>query len=112
MSKICNDCLKEHCSYEPCSEECQSSRTFLSEEELNEKYLDTLDLSDYISKSNDVKTIIDLIEKDYNDSDQLPPELEGCIFNFLCMEEVAYYLAGRYNLRVNEQVIYKYTLVR
>lgn len=112
MSKICNDCLKEHCAYEPFSEECQSSRTFLSEEELNEKYLDTLDLSGYIEKSKDVKTIIELIEKDYYDSDKLPKELDGCIFNFLCMEEVAYYLANRYGLKVNEQVVYTYTLYK
>ena len=112
MSKMCKDCLKEHCSYEPCSEECQSSRIFLSEEELNKKYLDTLDLSEYISKSNDVKTIIDLIEKDYDDSDKLPQELDGCIFNFLGIDEIAYYLAGRYGLKVNEQVVYTYTLYK
>lgn len=82
------------------------------EEELNKKYLDTLDLSGYLSKSNDVLTIIDLIEKDYDDSDDLPVELEGCIFNFLGNEDVAYYLADRYGLHVHEQVIYKYTLYK
>ena len=82
------------------------------EEELNKKYLDTLDLSRYLSKSNDVKTIIDLIEKDYDDNDNLPVELEGCIFNFFGNEDVAYYLANRYGLHVHEQVIYKYTLYK
>ena len=82
------------------------------EEKLNKKYLDTLDLSKYLSQSNDVQTIIDLIEKDYDDSDDLPVELEGCIFNFLGNEDVAYYLADRFGLYVHEQVIYKYTLYK
>ena len=82
------------------------------EEELNKKYLDSLDLSSYLSQSNDVATIIDLIEKDYDDSDVLPVELEGCIFNFLGNEDVAYYLADRYGLHVHEQIIYKYTLYK
>lgn len=80
--------------------------------ELNKKYLDTLDLSSYLSQSNDVLTIIDLIEKDYDDSDNLPVELEGCIFNYLGNEDVAYYLADRYGLHVHEQIIYKYTLYK
>ena len=82
------------------------------EKELNKKYLDSLDLSSYLSQSNDVLTIIDLIEKDYDDSDDLPVELEGCIFNFLGNEDVAYYLADRYGLHVHEQIIYKYTLYK
>lgn len=82
------------------------------EEELNKKYLDTLDLSGYLSQSNDVITIIDLIEKDYDDGEDLPIELEGCIFNFLGNEDVAYYLANRYGLHVYKQVIYKYTLYK
>ena len=82
------------------------------EEELNKKYLDSLDLSSYLSQSNDALTIIDLIEKDYDDSDDLPVELEGCIFNFLGNEDVVYYLADRYGLHVNEQVTYKYTLYK
>ena len=82
------------------------------EVELNKKYLDTLDLSSYLSQSNDVLTIIDLIEKDYDDSDDLPVELECCIFNYLGNEDVAYYLADRYGLHVHEQIIYKYTLYK
>lgn len=112
MSKMCDECLMKHCSYEPFSEACQSARAFRIEEELNKKYLDSLDLSNYISQSNDVQTIIDLIEKDYDDNENLPVELEGCIFNFLGTEDIAYYLADRYGLHVNEQIIYKYTLYK
>ena len=82
-----------------------SCEEFRAGEELNKKYLDSLDLSKYLSQSNDVQTIIDLIEKDYEDNDDLPVELEGCIFNFLGNEDVAYYLADRYGLHVNEQII-------
>ena len=112
MSKMCDECLIEYCSYEPFSEACQSIRVFRTEEELNKEYLDSLDLSSYLSQSNDVQTIIDLIEKDYDDNENLPVELEGCIFNYLSNEDVAYYLADRYDLHVNEQVIYKYTLYK
>lgn len=112
MSKMCDECSMKHCSYEPFSEACQSVRDFRTQEEFNKKYLDSLDLSNYLSQSNDVLTIINLIEKDYDDSDDLPVELEGCIFNFLGNEDVAYYLADRYKLHVHEQIIYKYTLYK
>ena len=36
-----------------------------AEEEFNKKYLDSLDLSNYLSQSNDVLTIIDLINSFY-----------------------------------------------
>lgn len=42
-------------------------------EKLNKEYLDTLDLDKYINISNDVQTIIDMIERDYDDRDFLPP---------------------------------------
>ena len=81
-------------------------------EKLNKDYLDSLDLDKYINASNDVQTIIDMIEDDYDDKDFLPPELEGCIFNHLRTEDVAYYLADRYGKHVHEQVIYQYTLYK
>ena len=81
-------------------------------EKLNKDYLDTLDLDKYINASNDVQTIIDLIERDYDDKEFLPSELEGYIFNHLGTEDIAYYLADRYGKHVNEQVIYKYTLYK
>lgn len=112
MGKMCDECLIEYCSYEPFSEACQSIRVFRTEEEFNKEYLDSLDLSSYLSQSNDVLTIIDLIEKDYDDNENLPVELKGCIFNYLSNEDVAYYLADRYELHVNEQIIYKYTLYK
>ena len=81
-------------------------------EKLNKEYLDTLDLDKYVNASNDVQTIIDLIERDYDDKEFLPPELEGCIFNHLGTEDIAYYFADRYGKHVHEQVIYQYTLYK
>ena len=112
MSKICNECSMISCSYEPYSAACQSAREFLIDEEKNKKYLDTLDLSKYISQSKDIDTIIDLIKKDYDNNPNLPEILEGCIFNHLGKEDIAYYLAKRYGFYVNEQIIYKYTLYK
>lgn len=83
---------------------------FIELEELNKRYLDTLDLEKYVKSSNDVQTIIDMIENDYDDKEFLPEELEGCIFNHLGIEDIAYYLADRYGKHVSEQIIYKYTL--
>ena len=76
-------------------------------ESINKKYLDTLDLAKYIQKTDDVETIIDMIKRDYDDRDDLPIELEGCIFNYLGAEDVAHYLANRYGKRVQEEVAYK-----
>ena len=87
-------------------------RDFREMEKINKEYLDTLDLNKYIAQSKDIQTIIDAIENDYDENDNLPDELEGCIFNHLGTEDIAYYLADRYGLHVHEQVIYKYTLYK
>ena len=81
-------------------------------EELNKEYLDTLDFDKYISQTKDIQTIINMIEDEYDESQELPDCLEGCIFNYLGIEDIAYYLADRYGFHVNEQVIYKYTLYK
>ena len=44
MSKMCDDCLMIHCSYEPFSEACQSARKF-NTEELQEAIADKLDIN-------------------------------------------------------------------
>ena len=41
MSKMCDDCLMIHCSYEPFSEACQSAKEF-NTEELQEAIADKL----------------------------------------------------------------------
>lgn len=87
-------------------------RDFREMEKLNKEYLDTLDLNKYIAQSKDIQRIIDAIENDYDESDNLPDELEGCIFNYLGTEDIAYYLADRYGFHVYEQVVYKYTLYK
>ena len=44
MSKMCDDCLMIHCSYEPFSEACQSAREF-NIEKLQEAIADKLDMN-------------------------------------------------------------------
>ena len=81
-------------------------------QELNKKFLDSLDLGKYISQSKDVQEIINMIEDDYDDSSDLPDWLEGCIFNYLGKEDIAHYLADRYGFHVHKQVICEYTLLK
>ena len=72
-----------------------------------------LSAAGYVCKTvQDGLKAIDMIENDYDDKEFLPPELEGCIFNHLGTEDVAYYLADRYGKHVDEQIIYKYTLYK
>ena len=81
--------------------------TFKELEDLNIEYLDTLNLDKYMNASDDVKTIIDMIEDDYDGIEDMPIELEGCVFNYLDNEDIAYYLANRYGKCVFEEVVYK-----
>lgn len=71
----------------------------------NEEFLDTLDLKKYVEKSIYVDEIISAIEEDYEDSDALPKEFEGCIFNWMDQYEVAKYLAYRYCKTFREEEI-------
>ena len=80
---------------------------FKKMEEVNKAYLDTLDLEKYISQSTDVRTIINMIEDDYNGSNILPDYLDGLIFNWLTTEDIAYYLAKRYGFCVHEHTAYE-----
>lgn len=45
MSKMCDDCLMIHCSYEPFSEACQSARKFSMEEYTDEEVLNNENIS-------------------------------------------------------------------
>lgn len=81
-------------------------------EDLNKRYLDTLNLDKYMNASDDVATIIEMIEDDYDDREDMPIELGGCIFNYLNAEDVAYYLANRYGKHVFEEIVYKYMLYK
>lgn len=89
-----------------------NNQDYLKMEEITKNFLDTLNLDEYLALSEDVDTIKILIETDFdnNKSVSLPPELDGCIFNYYNTEDLANYLANRYNKRVHERIIYKYTL--
>ena len=74
----------------------------------NEEFLDTLDLKKYVEKSIYVDEIISVIEEDYDDSDILPSDFEGCIFNWMDQYEVAKYLAYRYCKTFREEETVRY----
>ena len=76
----------------------------------NEKFLDTLDLKKYIENSFYVDKIIDEIEEDYENSDILPKEFGGCVFNWMDQYEVAKYLAYRYCKTFREEETIRYVL--
>lgn len=80
-------------------------------EKINKEYLDTLDLSKYLVVE-DLDAIIDCIEYEYNNSVDLPEELQGCIFNFLSKDEIHNYLVERYDLLSIEDVVITYRLIR
>lgn len=74
----------------------------------NEEFLDTLDLKKYVEKSIYVDEIISMIEEDYEDSDVLPKEFSGCVFNWMDQYEVAKYLAHRYCKTFREEETVRY----
>lgn len=76
----------------------------------NEEFLDTLDLKKYVEKSIYVDEIISVIEEDYDDSDILPKEFGGCVFNWMDQYEVAKYLAYRYCKTFREEETVRYIL--
>lgn len=76
----------------------------------NEKFLDTLDLKKYVEKSIYVDEIISAIEEDYEDSDVLPKEFDGCVFSWMDQYEVAKYLAHRYCKTFREEETVRYVL--
>ena len=63
----------------------------------NEEFLDILDLKKYVEKSIYVDEIISAIEEDYEDSDVLPKEFGGCVFNWMDQYEVAKSLSANYS---------------
>ena len=79
----------------------------------NIKYLDTLDLSEFIPKPGivaDVQPIIGAIAEKYDGSPDMPKKLQGFVFDWMDDEEVATYLAHRYGLQVMETVVTKFFL--
>lgn len=76
----------------------------------NEELLDTLDLKKYVEKSIYVDRIMNAIEEDYENSDVLPEDFRGCIFNWMDQYDVAKYLAYRYKKTFREEETIRYVL--
>lgn len=84
--------------------------TYFDSLEINKKYLDTKDLKPYLSTDKSVNQIWDEIENAFwYDDDNMPKELDGFPLN--CMDELdlAYYLAERYDMKINEAITYYLT---
>lgn len=66
---------------------------------INKEYLDTIDFLPYFVRYNDkvLGDIMSIIEIDYNHSPDMPPELEGFMFNFYTIDDFADYLENRYS---------------
>lgn len=76
---------------------------------INYDYLDTLDVKSYVEKCcADVSQIMYHMEKELDDSPDLPPELDGCIFNYINTEEFANYLSNRYGYKISVRITYQY----
>lgn len=75
----------------------------------NEKFLDTLDLGEFVREGRLVRDIMDEIEEKYKDA-ELPECLEGCIFNMMDEYDVTVYLSKRYGISYCERNITVYSL--
>lgn len=76
----------------------------------NLNFLDTIDMTPYLERSNNVENIMNMLEEDYDDTNKLPEELEGCLFNCITIDEFAAYLADKYNKNICETTKVTYEL--
>ena len=68
--------------------------------EINKKFLDEIDFIPYFIHYNDkvLGDIMSIIETDYHDSlIEMPPELEGYVFNYYSVDDFRDYLKKRYD---------------
>ena len=73
------------------------------EVEFNKQFVDSLPLREP-RVGEDAEEYIDEMAECFKN--KLPPELEGCLFNFLSFEESVEYLAQRFHKRAFESVRY------
>ncbi len=73
------------------------------EVEFNKQFVDSLPLRVPLA-GEDLDDYIGEMEEAFKN--QFPPELEGCLFNFLSFEESIEYLAKRFHKRIYEVTKY------
>ena len=89
--------------------------TYKEEMELTWKFFDTIDFEQFISddKQISVDDLMDSLEEYYDKAhpDQLPPEFQGCLFNFVNDTEFTDYLHKRYGFPIVQEVVERYYLL-
>lgn len=81
-------------------------------DKLTKEFYDTIDFKEmFLPEENgvDIEEIIANIEEYYDERnpDLLPPEFEGCFFNFYNREDFSDYLKKRYNIKIVEETTYR-----
>lgn len=71
-------------------------RDFKKGFEINTKYLDQIEFTAYLLSYQLLGRLMAAVEEDYDNSYNMPPELEGNTFNFYSEEEFKDYLEKRY----------------
>lgn len=79
---------------------------------LAKEFYDTIDFKEKFLPAEDgvdIEEIIADIEEYYDERnpDLLPPEFEGCFFNFWTTGDFFDYLKERYNIKIVEEVTYR-----
>ena len=72
----------------------------------NTKFLDTIDFIPYFKQTFSLAVLMKLVDFDYSDSD-LPPVLEGEVFNYYTEDDLKDYLKNRYK-NLNLYIAYDY----
>lgn len=84
--------------------------SWMEELMFNEKVLDRLDLPEP-EDGQDLRDYKKTAERLFAD-EILPPEMKGCLFNFMAEDEIAAYLQKRYGVRVKVEKRYIIRRVR
>ena len=85
---------------------------YLDMVKINNSFWDTIDFKQFMIDEEhiNVRDLMNCIE-DYFDEghpDLLPPEFQGCFFNFMGEDEFAHYLGKRYGYDVRSETVEKW----
>lgn len=85
---------------------------FIESQEYNRQFLDSLPIDEYLEYGIDLRELMDELKERYESLTENDPVLEGCLFNYLAVDEFADYLRNRYKgIRVIEEYIPTYKVV-
>ena len=81
-------------------------------DKINRGFLDTIDFKPYLDKYEEIHELREAFENDYDNSNQLPEELQGCVLDTLDTYDFIEYLKTRYNLNIREETITHYYIIK